>query len=141
KFEVPDSATLRDNVMRHGRTRMLSPAFLPYSKWTAAMVTERGDAVRRLIETVQSRLTMAPVLDSDWPLGNTGTMTTALSDQNNDIRNRINRTGWQVEAAALLYRLKVGDSTAPTYLAEALKRGDELAALSPTGPTSYANQD
>jgi hypothetical protein len=68
-------------------------------------------------------------------------MTTALSTQNSDIRNRVNKTAHQTEAASLLYRLKVGDSTAPAYLNEALKRGDELAALSPTGPTSYANQD
>ena len=141
KFEVYDNATLRDNVLRHGRSRMLAPNFLPYLKWTSAMVSERGDQVRRLIETVQSRMTMAPVLDSDWPLVSSGTMTTALSNQNSDIRNRINRTAHQVEAAALLYRLKQGEAIAPAYLNEAIKRGDELAALSPTGPTSYANQD
>lgn len=141
KFEVYDNATLRDNVLRHGRSRMLSPTFLPYLKWPSAMVTERGDQVRRLIETVQSRMTMAPVKDSDWPLISSGTMTTALSNQNSDIRNRINRTSHQVEAAALLYRLKQGEAIATAYLNEAIKRGDELAALSPTGPTSYANQD
>jgi len=141
KFEVYDNATLRDNVLRHGRSRMLPPTFLPYLKWTSSMVTERGDQVRRLIETVQSRLTMAPVKDSDWPLLSSGTMTTALSNQNSDIRNRINRTSHQVEAAALLYRLKQGEAIATAYLNEAIKRGDELAALSPTGPTSYANQD
>lgn len=141
KFEVYDNATLRDNVLRHGRSRMLAPNFLPYLKWPAAMVTERGNQVRRLIETVQSRMTMAPVKDSDWPLVSSGTMTTALSNQNSDIRNRINRTSHQVEAAALLYRLKQGEAIATAYLNEALKRGDELAALSPTGPTSYANQD
>jgi hypothetical protein len=141
KFEVYDNATLRDNVLRHGRSRMLSPTFLPYLKWSSAMVTERGDQVRRLIETVQSRMTMAPVKDSDWPLLSSGTMTTALSNQNSDIRNRINRTSHQVEAAALLYRLKQGEAIATAYLNEAIKRGDELAALSPTGPTSYANQD
>lgn len=141
KFEVYDNATLRDNVLRHGRSRMLSPTFQPYLKWSSAMVTERGDQVRRLIETVQSRMTMAPVKDSDWPLVSSGTMTTALSNQNSDIRNRINRTSHQVEAAALLYRLKQGEAIATAYLNEAIKRGDELAALSPTGPTSYANQD
>ncbi|HEY0586136.1 MAG TPA: heparinase II/III family protein [Pseudoduganella sp.] len=141
KFEVYDNATLRDNVLRHGRSRMLAPNFLPYLKWPASMVTERGDQVRRLIETVQSRMSMAPVKDSDWPLVSSGTMTTALSNQNSDIRNRINRTSHQVEAAALLYRLKQGEAIATAYLNEALKRGDELAALSPTGPTSYASQD
>ncbi|SFG51624.1 protein of unknown function [Duganella sp. CF458] len=141
KFEVYDNATLRDNVLRHGRSRMLSPTFLPYLKWNTATVTERGDQVRRLIETVQSRMSMAPVKDSDWPLLSSGTMTTALSNQNSDIRNRINRTAHQVEAAALLYRLKQGEAIATAYLNEAIKRGDELAALSPTGPTSYANQD
>jgi len=141
KFEVPDNATLRDNVLRHGRSRMLESGFLPYNKWTAAMVAERGDQVRRLVETVESRLALASVKDSDWPLINSGTMTTALSNQNADIRNRVNRMGHQVEAASLLYRLKVGDAKAPVYLAEALKRGDELANLNPSGPTSYANQD
>ncbi|WP_374582190.1 heparinase II/III family protein [Pseudoduganella sp.] len=141
KFEVPDNATLRDNVMRHGRTRMLAPGFLPYLKWTTAMVTERGNQVRRLAEIVDGRLAMAPVKDTDWPLLSSGTMTTALSNQNADIRTRINRTTHQLEAASLLYRLRVGDPKAPTYLAEAIKRGDELAALNPAGPTSYANQD
>jgi len=140
-FQVPDSATLRDNVVNHGRTRMLSKYFVPYSKWTAAMITERGDAVRRLIESVQTRMTMTAVKDTDWPLPYNGPMTSALSNQNNDIRNRINKTSWQVEAAALLYRLKQGEATAPAYLNEALKRGDELAALSNSGPTSYATQD
>ncbi|WP_342118555.1 heparinase II/III domain-containing protein [Pseudoduganella sp. OTU4001] len=141
KFEVPDNATLRDNVLKHGRTRMLAPGFLPYLKWTPAMVTERGDQVRRLTEIVTGRLAMAPVKDSDWPLVSSGTMTTALSNQNADIRNRINRTSHQLESASLLYRLKVGDAKAPSYLAEAIKRGDELAALNPNGPTSYVNQD
>jgi len=40
KFEVYDNATLRDNVLRHGRSRMLSPTFLPYLKWSSAMVTD-----------------------------------------------------------------------------------------------------
>jgi hypothetical protein len=141
KFQVPDNATLRNNVLSHGRSRMLPANFLPYAKWPAAQVTERGDQVRRLIETVQSRMSMTPVRDSDWPLASSTTMTTALSNQNADIRNRVNRTAHQVEAAALLYRLKQGEAIATAYLNEAIKRGDELAALSPTGPTSYANQD
>ena len=141
KFQVPDNATLRTNVLARPRARMLPANFLPYNKWTSAMITERGNQVRRLTEIVESRLAMAAVKDTDWPLAYTGTMTTALSAQNSDIRNRVNKTCHQLEAAALLYRLKVGDAKAPTYLAEALKRGDELAALSPTGPTSYANQD
>jgi hypothetical protein len=141
KFEVPDDATLRTNVLAHPRSRMLSASFLPYNKWTAAMITEKGDQVRRLTEIVKTDTAMKPVKDSDWTLVSNGTMTTALNAQNADIRARIYKTGHQVEAAALLYRLKVGDATAATYLSEAIKRGDELAALSPTGPTSYVNQD
>jgi hypothetical protein len=141
KFEVPDNATLRANVTNHVRPRMLSKYFVPFNKWTAAMVTERGDQVRRLTETVVSRIPLAPLKDSDWPLPYSGPMTTALSNQNTDIRNRVNKMGHQVEAASLLYFLKSGDASAATYLNEAIKRGDELAALSPTGPTSYATQD
>jgi hypothetical protein len=53
------------------------------------------------------------------------------------VRERINEASRQLEAAAMMYRLK-GESW---LLAEALKRGDQLAALDPNGPTSYVNQD
>jgi len=141
KFEVPDSASLRANVEGHVRPRMLSKYFVPFNKWSAAMLAERGDQVRRLTEVVNSRLGLAALKDSDWSLPYNGPMTTALNNQNTDIRNRVAKIGWQAEAAALLYRLKMGDATANTYLNEAIKRGDEMAALSATGPTSYATQD
>ena len=60
-----------------------------------------------------------------------------MAAQQTEIRSRINEASREVEAAALLWRLK-GEAI---YLAEALKKGDELASLNTKGPTSYANQD
>lgn len=141
KYEVPGNDVLRAKVLANPRSRILPQSFSTYAKWTPAMIAERGDAVRRLIETVESRMTMAPVKDTDWPLSASSTLTVALDAQNADIRNRISKTSQQVQSAAMLFRLKSDTAQGPRYLAEALKRGDELAALSPTGPTSYARQD
>jgi hypothetical protein len=60
-----------------------------------------------------------------------------MSSQQTDIRQRINEASHQLQSAAVMWRLK-GD---PIYLAEALRMGDQLAALDPQGPTSFANQD
>ena len=60
-----------------------------------------------------------------------------MNAQQTDIRNRINEASRQLQAAAVMWRLK-GD---PLFLAEALRKGDQLAALDPQGPTSFANQD
>lgn len=139
-YEVPSDGTLRKSVLGNPRSRLLPQSFMTYAKWTPAMIAERGDAVRRLIETVESRLTMAPVRDADWTLPPTP-VTVALDAQNADIRSRIMRTAHQLQASALLFRLKSDTATGTRYLAEAIKRGDELAALSPTGPTGYARQD
>ena len=60
-----------------------------------------------------------------------------MAAQQTDIRQRINEASRQLEAAALMWRLK----REPMYLTEALRKGDQLAALNPKGPTSYVNQD
>lgn len=136
-FLVPENAALSAYTLAHPRSRMLSANFLPYSKWTQGMIAERGAAYKALINDVVWNMSKAPVLDSNWPLTATSSNTAAYAAQLSDIRNRINNTGHQLEAAALLYRL----SNDATHLNEAIKRGDELAALALEGPTSYKNQD
>jgi hypothetical protein len=60
-----------------------------------------------------------------------------MAAQQREIANRVDEASQQLEGAAILWRLKKD----PAHLKEAFKRGDQLAALSPAGPTSYANQD
>ncbi|HEU4852389.1 MAG TPA: heparinase II/III family protein [Telluria sp.] len=137
-FLVPDNAVLRTNVINKARPRQLPAGFTAATAWTSAMSAERGSALTSLKNEVNSNIVnLRAVSDSLWPLVSGGATTAAISAQNSDIRNKINKHTRQVEAASLLYRLTAD----PKYLAEARKRGDELASLSPTGPTSYANQD
>ncbi|HEU4852388.1 MAG TPA: heparinase II/III family protein [Telluria sp.] len=136
-FQVPDNLGLRAKVTSKVRPRQLQAGFVPVSSWTAAMSAERGKALTGLKSEVDWNIAnLKSVSDSDWPLVS-GAVTAALAAQNADIRTRINKHGRQLETSAMLYRLTLD----PKYLAEAKKRGDELASLSPTGPTSYANQD
>ena len=136
-FEVPESAALSSFTLAHGRSRMLPATFLPYAQWTPAMIAERGAAYKALVSDVVGHMPLVSVRDSDWPLPATSQLTAAYAAQLGDIRNRINNIGHQLEAAALLYRL----TNDVTYLNEAIKRGDEFAALAPDGITSYVNQD
>lgn len=136
-FVVPDNATLTATAINHGRSRGLPAVFPPYSAWTAAMIAERGAAYKRLVDDVNGHMALKPLSDSDWPLVYSGTMTTELSAQNTDIRQRVTLVGHQAAAAALLYRL----SGNVIYLNEAIARGDQMAGLDPYGPTSYQNQD
>jgi hypothetical protein len=75
--------------------------------------------------------------DSRWPIVITTPLTAAMAQQQTDIRQRINEASRQLEAAAVMWRMKRD----PMFLTEALRKGDELAALDTSGPTSYANQD
>jgi hypothetical protein len=138
KFEVPEDGTLRAVLKLSVRPRQLPKNFVMSTAWTEAMKAERARPLQILRSEVDYKIpTMAAVKDSDWPLVTSGTVTAATNAQSANIRQRINNTGRQLEAAALLHKL-TGEQK---YLDEALRRGDELAALSPTGPTSYANQD
>lgn len=101
------------------------------------MLAERGEAVKRLIDDVVGHTPMASALDSSWPLPTVSPVTAALSAQQASIRSRVSLVSHQAEAAALLYRL----TGTQAYLTESLRRADELAALDPNGPTSYAAQD
>jgi len=101
------------------------------------MIADRGAAVAALVKEVNATmLTLAPV--SDTQFGSLVSLSAAdFATAQNNIKAKTNPTLRQLEASALLYRL-MGDQK---YLIEAVRRGDELAAMSATGPTSYTNQD
>lgn len=138
-FVVPDDSALRAAVSGHARPRELPASFVPAAQWSAAMSAERSKSLSALKSEVDYKITtLAALSDSLWPLtGTNGGTSATLAAQASDIRSKINTAGRQLESAALLYRLTLD----PKYLNEALARGDQLASLSPTGPTSYANQD
>ncbi|HZV63517.1 MAG TPA: heparinase II/III family protein [Telluria sp.] len=137
-FEVPDNVTLRTRITAKARPRSLPPSFVPMSKWPAARMTQFEPYTSRMSNEIHSQSTALPNLsDTRWPLGITSPLTAAMASQQTDVRDRINEASRQLEAAAIMWRLK-GD---PFFLNEAFKRGDQMAALNPKGPTSYVNQD
>ena len=137
-FQVPENVALRSAVTSKVRPRELPVGFKPVSGWDATMQAERGKPLTALRADVDWKIpNLKPVSDADWPLTSATATASQLAAQGSDIRNRINSVARQLESSALLYRLTLD----PKYLLEAKKRGDQLAALSPTGPTSYANQD
>ncbi len=132
KFEVPDSTTLQNRVLAHARPRQLPATFLPAAQWSTAMTADRGAALTTLTNDVNTAMANAPVTDSSWPSA-AGLTGSAYSSALYTTRVLTFGDTHQLEAAALLYRL-TGNTV---YLNEAKKRGDELAALSPTGNTGY----
>jgi hypothetical protein len=137
-FEVPDNATLRSRILQRARPRSLPPSFIPMSKWNTARMKELEPYTSRMANEVKKQITALPPLsDQRWQLAIGASLTAAMNDQQADIRNRINEASRQLQAAAVMWRLK-GD---PIYRDEALRKGDQLAALDPNGPTSYQNQD
>jgi hypothetical protein len=137
-FEVPDNATLRARISAKPRPRSLPASTNAYSTWNAAKKAELEPYLSRLSNEVKSQMGALPNLsDARWPISITAPLTAQMSSQQTDVRNKINEATRQLEAAALVWRIKRD----PIYLNEAIKRGDQLASLTPTGPTSYANQD
>ena len=137
-FEVPDNITLRARILSKARPRSLPASFTPFPTWSTAKRADLEAFSSRMTNEVKLQMTALPVLsDARWPLPMSGAMTAAMASQQTDVRQRINEASRQLEAAAVMWRLK-GD---PLVLAEALKKGDQLASLDPTGPTSYVNQD
>jgi hypothetical protein len=137
-FEVPDNATLRARILAKPRPRSLPPSFTAYSTWNTAKKNELEPYLSRLTSEVKAQMTALPDLsDSRWPIAIQAPLTAAMAAQQTDVRSRINEATRQLEAAALLWRAKKD----PVFLNEAFKRGDQLAALNTSGPTSYANQD
>jgi hypothetical protein len=137
-FEVPDNATLRARILAKPHPRSLPPSFIPMSKWDTAKMSVMEAYTSRMTNEIKLQIGALPVLsDARWPLVITSPLTAAMASQQVDIRNSINEASREVEAAAVMWRLK-GD---PMFLNEAFKKGDEMASLNPQGPTSYANQD
>lgn len=142
-FEVPENDALRAKILAHGRSRMLSKNFLPFSKWTSAMMAERGAAISSLIREVGAGMSPTPSAPnptavpavSDSILTSNGAL--SITQVVPTLGAKVNPVLRQMEGAALLYRL-MGD---PKYLAEAKLRGDQAAALDPNAATSYVNQD
>jgi hypothetical protein len=137
-FEVPDNATLRARISAKARPRSLPASFTAYSTWSTAKKTDLEPYLSRMANEVKLQMTALPDLsDSRWPIVITTPLTAAMASQQTDIRQRINEASRQLEAAAVVWKLK----RESTWLTEAFKRGDQLASLTATGPTSYANQD
>jgi hypothetical protein len=137
-FEVPDNATLRARIAAKPHPRALPPSFTAYSTWSTAKKTDLDPYVSRMTNEIKLQIGALPDLsDSRWPIVITSPLTASMVTQQTDIRQRINEASRQLEAAAMMWRLKRD----PMFMTEALKRGDQLAALDPAGPTSYANQD
>jgi hypothetical protein len=137
-WEVPDDATLRARIIAKPRPRLLSPSFTPYSTWSAAKHTDLDGFASRMTNVVKLQIGAIPDLsDARWPLVIASPLTAAMAAQQTDIRQRVNESTTQLEAAAAMWRLKRDTM----FLNETLKRGDQLAALSPSGPTSWTNQD
>lgn len=138
QFVVPANATLKQRVAAKAHPRGLNASVTPKSSWSAAQSAERGAPLTRLQNAVLLRISSIPVYtDANWPLSTTGAMTAAVNTQLSNIRWAMMDVTRQIEASALLWRL-TGNRT---FLNEAIKRGNQLAALSPTGPTSYASSD
>jgi len=137
-FEVPDNATLRARIQAKARPRSLPASTTPFSTWNTAKKAELEPYLSRLTNEVKLQMTALPNLsDARWPITIGTPLTAQMASQQTDVRNKINEATRQMEAAALLWRIRKEQ----VYLTEAIKRGDQLASLTPTGPTSYANQD
>jgi hypothetical protein len=138
-FLVPDNAVLREHILSRPRPRGVTPEITAQKSWNPAMSAERAPLVSQLsAEVLGKARSLKVVNDANWSLYAAGTpMTAQHAAQMNSIRWAINDAGRQLEAAALLWRLTAD----PRFLNEAVTRGNQLAALSPTGPTSFANQD
>ena len=137
-FIVPDNAQLRATILKRSRPKSLAADFLPLAKWTAAMKKDRLGYVDTLIHEVDSVTnTLAKVNDANWPLSTSTALTPEKVAQIGAVRRQIYAYERQIEAASLLYAL-TGEKR---FFNEAVTRADQLAALNPNGPTSFANQD
>ncbi|GAB3473766.1 alginate lyase [Massilia terrae] len=137
-WAVPDNATLRATIAAKAHPRALPSSFTSYSTWSSAKLADLDAYASRMGNEVKSQIVNEINLsDALWPLAISSPLTAAMNSQQADIRNKIDEASRQLEAAALMWRLKKD----PVFFNEAIRRGDQLAALSPTGPTSYVNQD
>jgi hypothetical protein len=137
-FEVPDNAAMRSRILQRPHPRSLPASFIPMSKWNAARMRELEPYTSRMTNEIKLQIKALPELsDARWAIAIAAPLTAAMNAQQTDIRERVNEASRELQAAAVMWRLK-GD---PMFLAEALRKGDQLAALDPNGPTSYISQD
>jgi len=137
-FEVPDNDTLRARISGKSRPRSLPASFTPYASWNSAKRADLDPYVSRMNNEIKLQINALPALsDARWPIVISAPLSAAMASQQTDIRQRINEASRQLEASVVMWRMK----REPMFLTEALRRGDQLAALDPRGPTSYANQD
>jgi hypothetical protein len=137
-FEVPDNDTLRARIAARAHPRSLPPSFTPYSTWNTARKNDLDANVSQMSNEVKLQMGAMPDLaDSNWPLVLTSPMTAAMAAQYLEINRRVGEASRQLEAASVMWRLMRD----PMFLAEAKKRGDQMAALDPAGPTGFVQQD
>ncbi|MDN2717239.1 heparinase II/III family protein [Janthinobacterium sp. SUN120] len=137
-FEVPESSTLRAAIVLRPRPRGLEDNATFFASWSAAKRADRSQVLTWLsTEVIRNMTAIAPVSDAEWPLSPGKVRTAANEAQNARVISRTNQSARQLEAASLLYRV-TGENQ---YLVEAIARGDQEAALSPNGGTSFVNHD
>lgn len=136
-FEVPADAAIRAALLAKPHPRALPAGFRPTASWSTEMRGARGTALSTLTNDTLMGVNSFPLAsDSLWPATST-TPSAALTSYINSITKIVRQNWRQLESAALLYRF-TGEQR---YLTEALRRGDALAALDPSGMTSYSVHD
>lgn len=137
-FVVPENAELKAAILKRSHPRSIAAGVAPASIWSAAMAAERNSPMLDLMGGVARRTTAVPAYtDADWPQVTAGPLTAAKNSQLSNLRWAMMDVTRQIEASALLWRL----TGKAEYKTEAIKRGNQLAALNPYGPTSYENAD
>jgi len=132
-FIIPDSATIKAHVASLKHPVSLPASVLPISAWSA----DRKAALTALQAQVLRCVTSIPAYaDSMWVVQG-GPVTALAASQLATVRWAMIDLVHQSEASALVWYL----TRDPQYLKEAILRGNQLAAFSPTGPTSYASDD
>ncbi|NHZ79867.1 DUF4962 domain-containing protein [Massilia sp. CCM 8695] len=141
-FIVPSETALIDFIKARGAVRSLPPE-LAASRYVV-LPAERLKLRESLQnEVIRNKTALPTPSDATWPERVTNPPTQAYLDQAAVIRNAITPLARQLESAALLWRLCGNDKpeVVKANLDEAIRRGNELAALSSDGPTSYREQD
>jgi hypothetical protein len=141
-FLVPAEGTLMAAIKQRSGTRSLPPELV--ASETGFVPAERLKVRADLQTQVRwSKDALPSPSDAAWPERLTNPPTKAYTDQAAVIRNAITPLARQLEAAALLWRLRGADKPEVFNfnLNEAKRRGNELAGLNPDGPTSYREQD
>ena len=135
-FIVPEVADLRSRVLNKSRSRALPSNFATSSTWSPEIRAQRQPALDRLLASVKASIPVPVVSDAAWTLRGIP-QTAAQSAQFSEISSKVGVITNQVENATVAYRV-TGDVA---MLNEAIKRGDELTMLDPTGATGYETQD